>query len=164
MIVSLLVAMDEKRGIGKDNLLPWRLSADLRRFKELTMSHHIIMGRKTFESIGRQLPGRVMVVITRNTGYHMPGCLIAHSLDEALALAAERGETEAFVIGGGEIFIPALRVADRIYLTLVHADLPVDVFFPAFSLDDWSVEESIIHPADEKNEYPSTFYLLVRKQ
>lgn len=162
MIVSLLVAMDEQRGIGVDGRLPWHLSDDLKRFKALSMGHHLIMGRKTWESIGRPLPGRVTIVVTRNPNYTAEGCLVAHSLEEALALAQAGGEDEIFVIGGGEIFAQALPLADRIYLTRVHTTSAVDVSFPEFDLEDWNAVESSEHPADGKNDFPTTFQVLER--
>ena len=162
MIVSLIVAMDEKRGIGIDGGLPWHLPADLRQFKSLTMGHHIIMGRKTYESIGRPLPGRIMVVITRNPAYQAEGCLIAHSLESAIEKARQCGENEAFIIGGGEVFTEAIELADRIYLTLVHANFPVNIYFPEYSPEDWEEVESEFNPADEKNQYPFTFKILSR--
>src|ERR1044071_9960120 len=111
--------MDEKRGIGKAGGLPWRLSADLKRFRELTMGHHLIVGRKTFESIGKPLPGRQMIIVTRQAGFHAEGCFIVNSVDDALRLARERGESEVFVIGGAEIYAQTLALAVRLYLTLV---------------------------------------------
>lgn len=164
MIVSLLVAMDEQRGIGIENRLPWRLSADLRQFKALTMGHHLIMGRKTFESIGRPLPGRRTIVISRNTGFRSEGIQTVASLDEALALARQQGEDEAFVIGGAEIFSMALPCADRIYLTQVHAITNADVFFPDFDPDEWVERRAFFQPANEKNEYAFTFRQLERKR
>ncbi len=107
--------MDEIGGIGKDNGLPWHLSSDLKRFKQLTMGHHLIMGRKTYETIGKPLPGRITIVITRNLQYQAEGCLVAPSLEKALDLARGNGETETFIAGGGEIFAIALPLADRIY-------------------------------------------------
>ncbi|MFN7947002.1 MAG: dihydrofolate reductase [Blastocatellia bacterium] len=163
MIISLIVAMDERRGIGFEGRLSWRLSADLKRFKALTMGHHLIAGRKTYESIGRPLPGRTMIIITRDPAYQAEGCLIAHSVDEALALARSRGETEAFIIGGAEIYAQTLERADRLYLTQVHATVDADVFFPAFDQSAWREQEVSQHEAGEKNQYPSTFKLLVRK-
>jgi dihydrofolate reductase len=163
MIVSLLVAMDEARGIGYQNRLPWRLSADLKKFKELTMGHHIIMGRKTYESIGRPLPGRTSIVVSRNPEWEADGVLVANSLEAALELARSRGEEEAFIIGGGVVFMQALELADRIYLTRVKAQTPVDVFFPDFEPTLWRevlVEE---HPQDEKNDHDFTFSILERK-
>src|SRR5690349_3265560 len=104
--------MDKKRGIGKDGRLPWRLSSDMKRFRELTMGHHLIVGRKTFESIGRPLPGRQMIVITRSPDYKVEGCLVADSVESALSLAEEKGESEAFIIGGADIYAQALEAAD----------------------------------------------------
>ena len=160
MIVSLIVAMDERRGIGKENHLPWRLSADLKRFREQTMGHHIIVGRKTFESIGKPLPGRQMIVVTRNPDFKPEGCMVAHSLEEAITLARERGESEVFVCGGARIYARSLNLADRLYLTLVHTEADVDTFFPEWDERDWIEKESSFHPADEKNEYATTFKLL----
>ena len=160
MIVSLIVAMDERGGIGKGNRLPWRLSADLKRFRELTMGHHIVMGRKTFESIGRALPGRQTIIITRNRELKVEGCSIAHSVDEALRLAEGRGETEAFICGGAEIYAQTIERADRLYLTEVHAKVDADIFFPAWDRSLWREAQSEDYPADEKNQYPTTFRLL----
>jgi len=162
MIISLLVAMDEHNGIGKDNRLPWHLSADLKRFKALTMGHYLIMGRKTYESIGRPLPGRIMVIITRSPDYQVENCLVAHSLEEALGIAEQAGESEAFVIGGGQIFAQALPMADRIYLTRVQTVSEADVFFPEFDARDWVVLETSDFPADEKNQFPSKYQVLIR--
>ena len=164
MIISLIVAMDENRGIGVDNRLPWHLSADLKRFKALTMGHHLVMGRKTYESIGKPLPGRTSIIITRNPDYVVEGCIVVHSLEEALQTARERGEEEAFITGGGEIFNQALSLADRIYLTRVHAETNAQVYFPAFNEDAWIEKESTSHPADEKNDYPFTMKVLVRSE
>jgi dihydrofolate reductase len=163
LIVSLIAAMDRKRGIGLDNQLPWRLSADLKRFRELTMGHHIIVGRKTFESIGKPLAGRQMIVITRDSGFQAEGCLICHSPEEAFRLASGRGESEVFICGGAEIYGQSIALADRLYLTLVDADVAADTFFPKFDKRDWQEQESSFHPADEKNQFPFTFKLLVRK-
>lgn len=163
MIVSIIAAMDRKRGIGVDNKLPWRLSADLKRFRELTMGHHIIIGRKTFESIGRPLPGRRMIVVTRDSNYKAEGCDLAHSLEDAIDLARERGESEAFICGGAEIYAQSIDVADRMYLTFVDAEVVADTFFPEFDEQEWDEQESFYQPADEKNRYPFTFKLMVRK-
>ena len=154
--------MDEKRGIGKAGKLPWHLSSDLRRFRELTMGHHLIVGRKTFESIGKPLPGRHTIVVTCNTNFKPDGCFVAQSVEEAIKLARERGETEAFVIGGAGIYARALDATDRIYLTEVHAEVDADVFFPEFDLDNWVETQHIDHPADEKNQYAFTFKMLER--
>ncbi|HXG95349.1 MAG TPA: dihydrofolate reductase [Blastocatellia bacterium] len=163
MKVSIIVAMDERRGIGRAGALPWRLSSDLKNFKQLTMGHHIIVGRKTFESIGKPLPGRTTIIVTRNESYRPEGCLIARSVEEAINLARARGEIEAFICGGAEIYARALALADRIYLTLVHAEVAADTFFPEWNRDEWIELESAGHAADEKNQYPFTFKVLVRK-
>src|SRR5499426_1224906 len=126
VIVSIIAAMDRKRGIGVDNKLPWKLSADLKRFRDLTMDHHIIVGRKTFESIGRPLPGRQTIIVTRDRNYRWEGCLVVHSVEEAISLAQSRGESEVFVCGGSEIYERSLPMAERIYLTLVDSDVVAD--------------------------------------
>lgn len=163
MIISILVAMDENRGIGFEGKLPWHLSADLKRFRELTMGHHILAGRKTYESIGKPLPGRKMVIITRDTEFKADECDVSHTIEDALALARKRGETEAFVIGGAEIYAQTLGYADRLYLTQVQAKVKADAFFPEIDLTHWKEIESCTHPADEKNQYPFTLKLLERR-
>jgi dihydrofolate reductase len=164
MLVSLIVAMDEEGGIGRDNQVPWRLSTDLRRFKQITIGHCIIMGRKTYESIHRPLPGRTSIVITRRNNLPTaPGVLCADSLEHALQTAESLGETEAFIIGGGEIFQQGLPLADQIYLTRVHAHVQADTFFSQIKPADWLVLEEQFVPADEKNQYASTFIRLKRK-
>nr|AIA14187.1 Dihydrofolate reductase [uncultured bacterium] len=155
--------MDEKRGIGKDGGLPWRLSSDLKRFRELTMGHHIIVGRKTFESIGKPLPGRQMIIVTRNESFAPEGCFSVHSISDAISFAKERGESELFICGGAEIYAETLGAADRLYLTLVHADCDADTFFPDCNSGEWIETESEHHAADEKNQYSFTFKVLERK-
>ena len=162
MIISIIVAMDETRGIGLDGRLPWHLPADLKRFKSLTMGHHLIMGRKTFASIGRPLPGRTTIIVTRDQSFQPEGCLVAHSLETALEFARLDLENDVFVIGGAEIFVQAIELADRIYLTQVHSSLPADVYFPEFAAADWQEIDSEYHPADEKNRYPFTYKTLAR--
>lgn len=162
MILSILVALDERGGIGLKNALPWHLSADLKRFKQLTTGHHLVMGRKTWEAIARPLPGRQMIVITRQREYQAPGCTVTASLRSALELADERGETETFVVGGAEIYRQALPLAHRLYLTRVHALVEADTFFPPFDLNEWVELERIHHPQDQGNEYPTTFLILER--
>lgn len=162
MIISIIVAMDEKRGIGIRNRLPWHLSTDLVRFKKLTMNHTVIMGRKTYESIGKTLPGRTMVVITRSVNYRAVGVFVVHSLPEAITLAKNSGDEEVFIIGGEAIFKMALPLAQRIYLTCVHAITEADVFFPYFNESEWIVDQHFDIPADEKNQYPSSFSILNR--
>jgi dihydrofolate reductase len=128
--VALIAAVAANRTIGLGNQLPWRLADDLRRFKALTLGHPVIMGRRTWESIGRPLPGRESIVVTRSARYAAPGCRVAHSLDEALAAA---GAADAvFVIGGEELYRAALPIAERLLLTEIRRDFPGDAFFPAF--------------------------------
>ena len=128
MIVSLIVAMSENRVIGREGGIPWDLPADRRRFRELTTGHTLVMGRRTFESIGRPLPGRRTIVLSRTPGFTAPGCEVAPSLAAALALCA--GEEELFVCGGAGVYREAMALADRIYLTLVHREVAGDTFFP----------------------------------
>lgn len=164
MIISLLVAMDEKRGIGKDGKLPWRLSSDLKRFRELTMGHHLIVGRKTFESIGKALPGRRTIVVTRNLEFKPDGCQVAVSLEAAIETARINGETEAFVIGGADIYAQALDIADWIYLTQVHAEVDADTFFPELNTDQWTEGDADRYPADKRNQHAFTFRVLERNR
>ena len=163
MIISLIVAMDENRAIGVNNRVPWHLPDDLKRFKTLTMEHHIIMGRKTYESIGKTLPGRTNVVITRQQDYQPDDCLIVHSVDEAIDLVEDRGETEAFIIGGGEIFKQSLVLADRIYLSIVHTTVQAEVYFPQLDEPQWTEIESSHHPVDQTHQFPFTYKTLIRK-
>lgn len=163
MITSIIAAVDRNMGIGKDNKLPWHLSEDLKRFKNLTMGHHMIMGRKTFESIGRPLPGRVSIVLSRRPEFFVDGVIKVRSFDDALRIAKDAGESEVFVLGGGEIFEQALPVTDRIYLTRVAGNVDADTFFPLLQSKDWDERFVSSHPVDEKNEYPHTFYILERK-
>ena len=163
MLISLIVATDEEWGIGKDGRVPWHLSADLRRFKALTMGHHLILGRKTWESIGRPLAGRVIVIVTRSRRYqpeNCPVCAVVHSLEAALELARQAGDEEAFIGGGGEIYAQALRLADRIYLTRVHTTAGCDVFFPPFDLEAWVEVEREELDADERNEHGFIYQVL----
>jgi dihydrofolate reductase len=134
MTVSLIVAMTDERVIGKNNRLPWHVSEDLKRFKQLTMGHPIIMGRKTFDSIGRPLPGRQNIVITRDPNYQAEGVTVVHNLCEALA-ASHQDQPEVFVIGGATIFEMALPLADKLYLTLIHQNIEGDTFFPQFEIE-----------------------------
>ena len=159
---SIIVAAAENGVIGRGGNLPWRLSADLQRFKAITMNHAVIMGRKTFESIGRPLPGRRMIVVTRQEGYRAEVAEVVHSLKEGYRRAAEQGETEAFVIGGAEIFREARPQADQLYFTRVHATVDGDAFFPPLDLKAWRLVSSEPHSADAKNEYATTFEVYER--
>ena len=163
MIVSIIVAMDRSGGIGKGNKIPWRLSDDLKHFKRLTMGHHLIMGRKTYESIGKSLPGRTTIVLTHNPDYQIEDGTIAHSLKDALELAEKHGDSEAFIVGGGEIYQLAIHTADRIYLTQVDAQMDCDVFFPILDENNWTETYLLLQEKSEVNEQPFTISLLKRK-
>jgi len=144
-IISLIVALSKNRAIGVENRLPWHLPEDLKRFRALTRGHPVIMGRKTFESIGRLLPERQNVIVTRQADYRVAGADVVHSLEEALRLArADSGEI--FVIGGGEIYRQALQMADRIYLTWVDVDVEGDAFFPEWNTQDFVTVANEVHP------------------
>jgi len=162
MRVSLIAAVAENGVIGSRGALPWHLSADLRRFKALTMGHHVVVGRRTFESIGRALPGRRMVVISRGEPDLPAGVTLAGSLDEALADIARTGEDEVFVAGGGGIYRLALPRADRLYLTRVHAAPEGDAFFPPIDPDEWQLVERREGTPDERSPLPHTFLVYDR--
>jgi len=159
MGASLIVAAAENGTIGLRSELPWHLPDDLKRFKRLTTGHHLILGRKTWETVGRALPGRTMIVVTRQPGYAAEGALVVGSLDAALAVAASAGDAEPFVAGGGEIYARALdddRI-DRIYLTRVHASPPGDAFFPAVDPRRFRLVAEEPHPADARHREAFTF-------
>lgn len=161
--ISLIAAMAANRAIGLGKGLPWpRLPVDVRWFIDKTMGHVVVMGRKTFETIGPPLPGRSVIVVTRSRDYSPQGVTVVQSVDEALARAAEAGETEVFVAGGGEIFRLVLDRADRIYLTRIHAEFPGDTFFPDFDESEWTVVFREDHPATAENPYPLTFLVMDR--
>jgi dihydrofolate reductase len=156
MLVSIIVAVSENGVIGRGGELPWHLSNDLRRFKEITLGHTVIMGRRTWESIGRPLPGRRMVVISRRADFQIidPHVKAVSSLEDALRVAASKNDDEAFIIGGAELYRAALPVANRLYLTRVHATVEGDAFFPAISWNGWRLLHSQEFAADAKNDHP----------
>jgi len=143
--------MAKNRVIGANGAIPWHLPEELKRFKILTMGHHIIMGRKTWESIGRLLPGRETVIVTRQSDYQVPGAKVANSLDEAIDVCS--GDEEIFVIGGAELYVQALPRAERMYLTTVDAELAGDTYMPKFDASRWREVSSQSFAADEKNQY-----------
>ncbi len=159
--VSIVVATDEHGGIGLRDSLPWRLPEDLRRFKALTLGSPIIMGRKTSDSIGRPLPGRQNIVVSRRAGIAIEGCTVVDSLDAGLAAAAPA--PEVFVIGGAEIYRLALPIAEIVYQTRVHATVGADTFFPPFDLADWEEITREEHPADARHVYAMSFVTLRRR-
>jgi dihydrofolate reductase len=160
-LISLIVAMAQNGVIGRDNTLPWRLPEDLRRFKAITMGKPILMGRKTFESIGKPLPGRTNLVLTRDHHWRAKGAVVVNSLDQALRQAGDCEELIA--IGGAEIYRLLMPFARRIYLTHVHADIPGDTFFPDFDPTQWVDAECTPHAADENHAYALTFVTMVRR-
>jgi len=160
MTLSCIVAVSENGVIGRNKNLPWKLSADLRRFKQLTTGHAIIMGRKTFDSIGRPLPNRISIVLTRNRDYAPPGVMVVHSFDQAVAACQD--QQEAFVIGGEAVFREALPRTKRLHLTRVHANIEGDAYFPETDLADWKLLDQEHHSEDERNDYAFTFYVYER--
>ena len=162
MKISIIVAFDQNRGIGREGKLPWHLAADMKRFRNLTMGHLLIVGRKTYESIGGNLAGRVMVILTKQDDYLAQGCEIANSIHQALDISAAHGKSELFVIGGADIYQIALPFTSRIYLTRVHAAKECDTFFPKIDPSDWEEEVQEFIRADEKNDHAHTFSVLNR--
>jgi dihydrofolate reductase len=160
-LVSLIVAMAQNGLIGRDNRLLWRLPADLLHFKSVTMGKPMVMGRKTWESLPGLLPGRRHIVITRDKAYRAEACTVVHSLDEALSAAGD--VPEVMIVGGGTIYEGMLPRADRLYLTLVDAELEGDTRFPEFDRALWREVSRESHPADERNQYPYTFLVLERR-
>ncbi len=158
---SLIWAMDENRLIGNNNTLPWHLPADMQWFRQQTMGKPILMGRKTFESIGKPLPGRENIVLTRQPGLIIEGCRVVNSLAEAQAALPEA--EEIMVIGGAEIYAQALPVADRLYYTQIHHAFEGDAWFPDLNMQQWRMIHEEIHTADEKNAYDHTFMIMTRK-
>lgn len=163
---SLIAAVADNGVIGREGKLPWRLSADLRRFKALTMGHPIIMGRRTWDSIGRPLPGRTSIVVTRKRRFRpaFDEVLVAYTLEAALdeAETAPGGDAEAFVIGGAQIYAAALPLVERMYYTRVLADVEGDALFPAVAWDEWRRLSSERHEADDKNDFPHAFEIYER--
>lgn len=150
MHISLIAAIGQKREIGRNNQLLWRIREDLQNFKRLTLGHVILMGRKTYASIGRPLPGRTNVVLTRDAAYEAPGCTVVHTLEAAIAHAVSLGETELFVCGGADLYTQALPMASRLYLSWIEATEPsADTYFPAWNLSKWRVELEVGFPAVE---------------
>ncbi len=161
MIISIVVAIAENNAIGKDNQLLWYLPADLKHFKQITSGHTIIMGRKTYDSIGKPLPNRRNIVMTRKSGLEIPGVEVTNNMEEALALCTT--EEEVFIIGGAEIYKSTMNMVDRIYLTKVHQNYDADAFFPEINFSLWSETDVEKHLPDEKNHVAYTFSTLLRK-
>ncbi len=153
MILSVVVAVGVNRQIGLNNQLLWHLSDDLKRFKNLTKGHHILMGRKTYESIGHPLPNRTNIIVTRDKNYSVEGCVVVHSIEEAIELAQRNGESELFFCGGEAIYSKGLELCDKLYLTEVDYNGEADTFLPDYNLYQWKCENSEAFSSNEKNEF-----------
>lgn len=162
MRISIIVAVGSGGVIGRGGQLPWRLPADLKRFKDITTGHPVVMGRKTYESIGTPLPGRTNIVVTRQKKYQAPGCVVVSSFNEAIQGAGTHDEL--FVVGGAEIYKEALPRAHRIFMTEIGASFSGDAYFPEIHSDEWRVVESREGVSDEKNPYSHRFLVLERRQ
>lgn len=160
-MITMIAAAAENNALGKDNDLVWHLPDDFKRFKTLTTGHHIIMGRKTFESFPKPLPNRVHVVITRNTEYKAEGAIVVHSMEAALEIA--KNDSQPFIIGGGEIYAIGMEFADCIELTRVHGTFEADAFFPLIDANIWEVVEEERHETDDRHQYAFT-YLTYKKK
>ncbi len=161
MKITMIAALAKNNVVGKDNQMPWHLPADLKHFKQCTMGKPIIMGRKTYESIGKPLPGRLNIVLTRDTQFTAPGCELVHSPNDALALAAPEHE-EIIIMGGPSIYELFMPQADRMILTFIDADCEGDAFFPTWNAAEWQEVSRESHQADEKNAYAYSFVEFLR--
>lgn len=166
MIISLIAALTENRVIGKNNDLPWHLPDDMKYFMQTTSGHHVVMGRKNYESIPvkfRPLPNRINIVVTRQEEYEAPGCVVVNSISAGIDLAMDNRETEVFVIGGAEIYAQSLAFANRLYLTEIQTSLEGDAFFPMFNKPEWREVSREHHPADARHSYAFDFVIYEKK-
>lgn len=165
-MVSIIAAMGKDRGLGFGNKLPWSLPDDMKRFRDLTQGHVVIMGRKTYESIGKVLPDRKNIIVTRNPDYKVPGGTVVGSMKEALQEARSEGgaDQEIFVVGGGEIYKLAMPYVDKMYLTFVDAEIPADTYFPEFDEGNWRVIDTTPHATDDRHAFAFTFKTYERKK
>jgi len=163
MRISIIVAKSQNHIIGLNNRLPWHLPKDLQHFKRITMGHHVIMGRKTFMSIGKPLQGRKLIIVTRNVSYQAAGCDVVQDIPTALTVAEQAGETEAFIAGGASIYQATLDLADKIYLTEVQTQLEGDTFFPKIHRHEWEEVARRHHPADDRHPYAYDFVELTKR-
>lgn len=160
MIIQIAAAA-ENNALGKDNKLVWHLPDDFKRFKQITTGHHIILGRKTFESFPKPLPNRTHVIITRNKNYKAEGCIIVNSIEDALKIVPKNEDT--FIIGGAEIYKQSLHLSDKIELTRVHTTCEADAFFPEIDAEEWKITNEEFHPKDEKHNFDFTFLTYVKR-
>ena len=160
-MIIIIAAAGQNNELGKDNDLVWHLPDDFKRFKKLTTGHHIIMGRKTFETFPKPLPNRIHVVITRNKEYQPEGAIVVHSMKEALKISEE--DKQSFIIGGGEIYKSGMDVADKIELTRVNSTFEADTFFPEIPSEEWELISEEFHEKDERHQYEFTYQTFIRK-
>lgn len=166
MIISLIAAFTENRVIGKNNDLPWHLPDDMKHFMQTTSGHHVIMGRKNYESLPkkfRPLPNRTNIVVTRQADYDAAGCIVVNSIPQAIDIAIENREQEVFIIGGAEIYTQSLAMANRLYLTEIKTSLEGDAFFPSFDAQTWHEVSRKHHPMDDKHIYAFDFVIYEKK-
>ena len=162
MIISAVVAVANNRVIGKDNDIPWYLPADLKYFKKTTLGHHILMGRKCYTSIGKPLPKRTNIIVTRDPYFISSNCLVVSNIEEGLEKAYDNGEKECFIIGGGTIYDQTKELWDKLYITEVDLNVDGDIFFPEIDFNEWTLLNEEPHEPDEKNPYHYTFKVLSR--
>jgi len=160
-MITMIAAAGKNNELGKNNDLVWHLPDDFKRFKQLTSGHHIIMGRKTFETFPKPLPNRVHIIITRNKDYHMGGAIVVHSMDEALLVAKD--DDQPFIIGGGEIYQIGLSYSHKIELTRVDGAFEADTYFPEIPKNDWELSEQEFHPADDRHAFAFSYETYYRK-
>lgn len=163
MIISTIVAVAQDNVIGRDNDIPWYLPADLKYFKKRTTGHHILMGRKCYQSIGKPLPNRTNIIVTRDPYFITSNCVVCHSIEEAIDVAYQNGEEELFIIGGGTIYDQTSHLWDKIYLTEVDLKVEGDIYFPSINLNNWKLIEENRYKADEKNEHDYIFKTFIKK-
>jgi dihydrofolate reductase len=157
----MIAAVAQNNALGKDNRLVWHLPDDFKRFKQLTSGHHIIMGRKTFESFPKPLPNRIHVIITSQKNYRQESCIIVHSIEEALKAVPHHGDV--YIIGGGQIYELGMAFADALEITRVHADFEADAFFPAIDINRWQLVNEEFHPKDDRHNYDFTYQTFKKK-
>tara|TARA_R110001583_G_scaffold8413_6_gene40207 strand:- start:3074 stop:3556 length:483 start_codon:yes stop_codon:yes gene_type:complete len=160
-MITIIAAIADNNALGKDNQLIWHLPADLKRFKQVTLNHHIIMGRKTFESLGKPLPNRTTIIITRNTNYKVENCIVVNSLEEALEAA--KPDENPYILGGADIYNQAIKIADKLDLTYVHHLFEADAFFPLIDTNIWIEASRQDFKMDDKNNYNYSFVTYIRK-
>ncbi|NLP58601.1 dihydrofolate reductase [Lutibacter sp. B1] len=160
-MITIIAAVAKNNALGKDNKLIWYLPADLQRFKKVTSNHHVIMGRKTYESLGKPLPNRTNIIITRNTNYKAKGCIVVNSLQEAITAA--KNDENPYILGGAEIYKQAIKIADKLDLTFIHHTFEADAFFPEIDTSIWKVTSREDFKADEKNKYDYSFVTYIKK-